>query len=81
MKQIVYSVIHTARDGVDQLDKARREQGLSQMGISHLADMPDEGQQYYRMYRSGEVKLSKFLKFLKATGYELMIVKQESKVG
>lgn len=77
MKQIQYSVIHTARDGVDELDRLRREQGLSQMGISILADMPDEGQQYYRMYRSGEVKLSKFLKFLKAAGYELILIKKE----
>ena len=77
MGQIQFSVIQTAREGVDELDRLRREMGLSQMGISQLADMPDEGQQYYRMYRSGEVKLSKFLKFLKVTGYELNQKKKE----
>lgn len=77
MGQIQFSVIQTAREGVDELDRLRREMGLSQMGISQLADMPDEGQQYYRMYRSGEVKLSKFLKFLKVTGYELILIKKE----
>ena len=77
MKQITYSVIHTARDGVDELDRLRQEQGLSQMGISILADMPDVGQQYCRMYRAGEVKLSKFLRFLKVLGYELVLIKKE----
>lgn len=77
MKQLTYSVIRTARDGVDELDRVRREQGLSQMAISELAQMPDVGMQYTRMYRSGDVKISKFLRFLKAAGYELMIVKKE----
>lgn len=75
MKQITCSVIHTAREGVDELDRVRREQGLSQMTISELAQMPDVGMQYFRMYKSGDVKISKFLKFLRAAGYELMIVK------
>ena len=77
MNQIMYCVIRTAREGVDELDKARREKGLSQMTISHLADMPDDGMQYYRMYKSGDVKISKFLRFLKAAGYELLLMKKE----
>lgn len=77
MKQLFYSVIRTARDGVDELDRLRLEQGLTQMAISHMADMPDDGMQYYRMYKSGDVKISKFLRFLKAAGYELMIMKKE----
>ena len=75
MKQIANSVIKTARNGVDELDRIRREQGISQMAISEMADMTDNGVQYYRMYKSGEVKLSKFLRFLHATGYEMLIVK------
>lgn len=77
VQQVSYCVIRTAREGVDELDKVRREKGLSQMSISHMADMPDDGVQYYRMYKSGDVKFSKFLRFLKATGYELMIMKRE----
>lgn len=77
VQQVSYCVIRTAREGVDELDRVRREKGLSQMSISHMADMPDDGVQYYRMYKSGDVKISKFLKFLKATGYELMIMKRE----
>lgn len=77
MKTLNFAVITTAREGVDELDKVRREQGLSQMEISHRADMPDEGTQYYRMYKSGDVKISKFLRFLKAAGYDLLIMKRE----
>ena len=77
MGRLTYSVIRTARDGVDELDKVRREQGLSQMAISRLANMPDVGQQYYRMFRSGDVTISKYLKFLRAAGYDLMMVKKE----
>lgn len=77
LKQLNYSVIRTARDGVDELDRVRREQGLTQMEISKLADMPDVGQQYYRMYRSGEVVLSKYLRFLRAAGYDLIMIKRE----
>ena len=77
MKQMNYAVIQTARDGVDELDKLRREQGLSQMDISHMADMPDEGMQYCRMYKSGDAKISKFIRFLRAAGYDLMIMKRE----
>ena len=77
MRHLSYSVIHTARDGVDELDRMRQEQKISQMGISELAEMPDEGMQYYRMFRSGDVKISKFLRFLKALGYKLVIMKEE----
>lgn len=47
------------------------------MSISEMADMPDEGMQYYRMYKSGDVKVSKFLRFLKSLGYTLVIMKEE----
>ena len=77
VKQLSYSTIHTARDGVDELDRIRREKKISQMSISELADMPDEGTQYYRMYKSGDITISKFLRFLKALGYQLVIMKEE----
>lgn len=77
VKHLSYSVIHTARDGVDELDRLRQEQKVSQMSISEMADMPDEGMQYYRMYKSGDVKVSKFLRFLKSLGYTLVIMKEE----
>ena len=77
VKHLSYSTIHTARDGVDELDRIRREKKISQMSISELADMPDEGTQYYRMYKSGDITISKYLRFLKALGYQLVIMKEE----
>lgn len=77
MNQFRYHVIKTARDGIDELDKQRRAMGISQMRISELADTPDVGQWYARMYGSGDVKLSKYLRFLNAAGYELIMAKKE----
>jgi len=68
--------IQTARDGVDQLDALRRAQGISQMKISDLADTPDVGQQYARMYASGDVMLSKYLRFLRSVGCKLAIIQE-----
>ena len=77
MERLSYSVVRTARDGIDQLDKIRQEKRISQMGISELANMPDVGAQYYRMYKSGDVKVSKFLRFLRSLGYNLAIIKED----
>ena len=77
MNQFTYHVIRTARDGIDTLDAERRKQGLSQMKISEMADTPDVGQCYARMYGRGDVMMSKFLRFLRATGYELVMIKKE----
>jgi len=77
MRRLEIIELNTARDAVDELDRLRRREGLSQMAISHIADMPDEGQQYYRMYRSGDVRISKFLRFARALGYELIMIRKE----
>lgn len=77
MNQFDYHVIRTARDGVDELDRVRRENGVSQMKISLDADTPDVGQQYARMFGRGDVMLSKYLRFLRAMGYELIMVKKQ----
>jgi len=77
MQRFSYSVIRTARFAVDELDRIRRDQNISQMKISELADSPDVGQQYARMYGSGDAMLSKFLRFARALGYELVMIKRE----
>ena len=77
VNHIDFCVIRTARDGINKLDSIRQEKRISQMCISEMADMPDEGMQYYRMYKSGDVKVSKFLRFLKSLGYNLVIMKEE----
>lgn len=76
MKQVSYHIIQTARDGVDELDALRRAQGISQMRISDLANTPDVGQQYARMYGRGDVMLSKYLRFLRSIGYKLAIIQE-----
>ena len=76
MKQFSYHVIRTARDGINTLDEERRKQGISQMRISELAEAPD-----FRMFGSGDVKMSKYLRFLHATGFELVMVKKEDLDG
>jgi hypothetical protein len=77
MIQVGYAVIQTAREGIQELDRVRIQQGITQMEISERADMPDTGRQYSRMYGGGDVKLSKFLRFARALGLDLMIVKRE----
>lgn len=81
MERFSYHVVRTARDGIDTLDTVRREQEISQMQISELAEMPDVGMSYLRMYGRGDVVLSKFLRFLRATGYELVMIKKEELDG
>ena len=76
VKSMSFHFIQTARDGVDELDALRRAQGISQMRISELADMPDTGLQYARMYGSGDIKLSKYLKFLRSVGCKLAIIQE-----
>lgn len=76
MGQFQYHVIQTARDGVDELDRVRVKNNVTQMRISEMADAPDTGQQYARMFKSGDVMLSKYLRFLRAMGYELIMVKK-----
>ncbi len=76
MKQFGIHYIQTARDGVDELDALRRDAGISQMKISDLADTPDVGQQYARMFGRGDVMLSKYLRFLRALGLRLAIIQE-----
>lgn len=81
MRKLSYHVIQTARDGVDTLDEVRRERGITQKAISALANTPDVGQQYARMYGSGDVTLSKYLKFLRVLGFDLVIMEKETANG
>ena len=77
MKQASYYVINSARDGIDELDRIRRDQGISQMRFSEMANIQDVATQYFRMYKSGDVTLGKFLRYLKAIGFRLVMIKGE----
>lgn len=70
-----------ASDLILSLDKARRDQRISQMGITDLAGIQDTGQTYYRMWTAMDGKLSTWLRFLHALGYEVAIVRLEDGKG
>lgn len=65
-----------ASDLVLFIDKIRREQRISQMGITDLAGINDTGQTYYRMWTAMDGKMSTYLKFLHALGYEVTVRKE-----
>lgn len=65
-----------ASDLVLFIDKIRREQRISQMGITDLAGINDTGQTYYRMWTAMDGKMSTYLKFLHALGYEIVVSKE-----
>lgn len=70
--------IENARDAIDELDRIRMDKGLSQMGISQEAEVDDEGQKYYRMYRNKRVKIGTYIRFLRAVGWKMIIVEEGS---
>lgn len=70
-----------ASDLILFIDRARREQRISQMGITDLAGLADTGQTYYRMWTAMDGKLSTGLRFLHALGYEVAIVRLEDGKG
>ena len=60
--------IESARHGIDELDRMRREHGLSQMKMAEILNDPDTGQRLYRAFRSGNCSLAYFLRWAKANG-------------
>lgn len=69
--------VATSHEAIDELDRIRQEKGISQMEISHMAEILDNGMKYLRMYRKHDCKLSVFLKFLQAEGCELAIIRRD----
>lgn len=77
MRQFEYHVIKSARDGVETMDKIRREQGISQMKMAEKLDDPDVGMRQSRLLRNGSCQLWYMVKELNVLGYELVIVKKQ----
>lgn len=77
MKQFQYHVVKSARDGVETMDRLRREQGISQMKMAEMLDDPDVGMRQSRLLRNGSCQLWYMVKELQVLGYELVIVKKE----
>lgn len=72
----VEHAVQTARAGIDIIERERRERGLSLYCICDIADAPDN-RKFWRMVRGGDVKLSWFIRYARAIGYELMLVKRD----
>lgn len=77
MKQFQYHVVKSARDGVETMDRLRREQGISQMKMAEKLDDPDVGMRQSRLLRNGSCQLWYMVKELNVLGYELVIVKNQ----
>lgn len=77
MRQFEYHVIKSARDGVETMDKIRREQGISQMKMAEKLDDPDVGMRQSRLIRNGSCQLWYMIKELNVLGYELVMVKKQ----
>jgi hypothetical protein len=60
--------IENARQAIDEMDRIRRDNGLSQMKMAEILNDPDTGQRLYRAFRSGNCSLAYFLRWAKANG-------------
>lgn len=69
--------IKNAREGINTVDAQRVKCGMTQMRISEVAGANDTGQTYGRMWRSGDCRLSTFLRFARAAGYDIILAKKE----
>lgn len=73
---VVEQVIQTARAGIDFIEREREAQQLPKARISAAACSTDEGRQYWRMLRSGNVQLSWFIRYARAIGYTVILRKE-----
>ena len=69
-------IIQNARVGIDAIERERRQKGLSLYKMCEAAEAPDN-KKYWRMVKGGDVKLSWFIRYARATGYEIALIKRE----
>ena len=67
--------ITSARQAIDEIDKMRREQGISQMEMALRMNDPDTGQRYARMYKSGNARISYIIKTARELGVKVYFSK------
>jgi hypothetical protein len=70
-------IIETARAGVDFIERERRRLGYTQERISELAHPEDVRKHYPRMCAQGETKLSDYIRYARAAGYNVVLIKRE----
>ena len=76
MEKCEYAVLKEARQGIDELDAARVDAGISYARITRAAGVNDTGQQYYRMMKRRDVRLSCFLGFANAVGCDVVLIRR-----
>ena len=74
-RQEEFLEIKTARQAIDELDRIRRAQGISQMGMAERLNDPDTGQRYARMYGSGNARISYIIKAARELGVKVYFSK------
>lgn len=74
-KKVELLEIETARQAIDELDRIRREKGISQMGMAERLDDPDFGMRWSRMYGSGNARISYILRAARELGIKVYFSK------
>ena len=74
-KRLELLEIVTARQAIDELDRIRREQGISQMKMAELLNDPDVGMRWARMYGSGNAKIAYIIKAARELGVKVYFSK------
>lgn len=76
MENCEYAILTGAKQGIDELDAIRVDKGVSYARVTRDAGVNDTGQQYYRMMRRKDVRLSCFLGFAKAVGCDVVLIRR-----
>lgn len=76
MENCEYAILTEARQGIEELDAIRVSDGISYAKVSRDAGTPDTGQQYYRMMKRKDIRLSRFLGFAKAIGCDVVLIRR-----
>lgn len=74
-KKLELLEIETARQAIDELDRIRREKGISQMSMAERLDDPDCGMRWARMYGSGNARISYILRAARELGVKVYFSK------
>ena len=74
-KRLELVEIETARQAIDELDRIRREKGISQMNMAERLNDPDVGMRWARMYVSGNAKIDYVIKAAKELGVKVYFSK------
>ena len=70
-KRLELLEIDNARQAIDELDRIRREKGISQMGMAERMNDPDVGARWARMYGSGNAKIAYVIKAARELGVKV----------